>query len=330
MENKEGMTPDAEKILVIGGAGYIGSVLTRQLLDQGYHVTVFDRLLFGPQPLAELENRPRFRLIQGDLRDIPAVSRAVQGMSAVILLAALVGEPACDRDPSETVDVNYIGSLAAAQAARYYGAPRFLFASTDSCYGIQEGILFETSPLNPISLYAELKARMETELGALAGNGFHPTLLRLATVYGLSPRMRFDLIINILTMHAVVNRKIRIYGGLQWRPLVHVADVARGFIAALKAPVDKVSGQVFNIGANDQNYQIGRLGQLVIDQFPGLAVETIDQPPDLRDYHVNFDKAHEVLGYRSQVTVAEGIREIAAALRDGQTPDPTSQRYRNA
>ena len=324
------MEEKINKVLVIGGAGYIGSVLARMLLERGYETTVFDRLLFGRDSLDGLEDRPGFRFIQGDLRDLSAVSQAVRGQDAVILLAALVGEPACDRDPDETVDVNFLGTLNAARAADYYHTPRFLFASTDSCYGIQEGVMDEDSPLKPISLYAELKKNMETELLSLNQNGFAPTILRLATVYGLSPRMRFDLIINILTMHAVRNNKIKIFGGLQWRPLVHVADVARGFIAALEAPADRVRGQVFNIGSNEQNYQIGTLGELVRETLPGIEIETIDQPPDLRDYHVNFDKAEKVLGYRAEKTVADGIHEIKDALLSGLIQNPEASQYRNS
>jgi len=321
---------EMKKVLVMGGAGYIGSVLTRMLIERGYRTTVFDALLFGGESLAEVQNHPNFRLIQGDLRDAAAVSRAVQDQDAVILLAALVGEPACARDPQETVAINLLAGRTAAEACRYYKIPRFLFASTDSCYGIQEGILFEDSPLKPISLYAELKRDLERELLSMAGNGFKPTILRLATVYGLSPRMRFDLIINILTMHAVVHKKIKIFGGRQWRPLVHVADAARGFIKALEAPADRINGQVFNIGSNDQNYQIGRLGELVRASLPDIEIETIDQAPDLRDYHVNFDKAADLLGYRAERTVADGITEIAAALRSGMIADPFDPKYRNA
>jgi nucleoside-diphosphate-sugar epimerase len=171
---------------------------------------------------------------------------------------------------------------------------------------------------------------MEKEILAMAGPDFHPTILRLATIYGLSPRMRFDLIVNILTMHAVVNNKIKIFGGKQWRPLVHVADAAQGFITAMEAPPDKVGAEVFNIGSNEQNYQIGQLGDLVLESMPSIAVETISQPPDLRDYHVNFDKAARVMGYKATRTVADGIREIETALRAGNIADPFDAKYRNA
>jgi nucleoside-diphosphate-sugar epimerase len=324
------MTNNINNVLVIGGAGYIGSVLTRQLMDQGYKTTVFDRLLFGDESVVPLEGSPYFRFVQADIRDIAAVSQAVKGQDAVILLAALVGEPACDRDPDETVDVNYLATRNVVEACKYHGVQRLLFASTDSCYGIQEGILYEDSPLNPISLYAELKVRMEDEILSLNGSGPSATILRLATVYGLSPRMRFDLIINILTMHAVKNQRIRIFGGKQWRPLVHVADVGRGFLTAMETDESAVRGQVFNIGSNDQNYQIGELGQLVAREIPDIEIDTVNQPPDLRDYHVNFDKAEKIMGYKAQLTVADGIHEIETALTSGAIKDPNDSKYRNA
>lgn len=318
------------KVLIVGGAGYIGSVLTRMLLDRGHSVTVFDRLLFGADSLAAMHSHPDFKLVIGDVRDISALANVIPGQDAVILLAALVGEPACNRDPAETVQVNWLGSLAVAETARYYQVPRLLFASTDSCYGIQEGILTEDSPLQPISLYAELKKKLEERLLAMNSAEFMVTILRLATVYGLSLRMRFDLIINILTLHAVLDHRIKIFGGLQWRPLVHVADAALGFITALEAPAELIQGQVFNIGSNDQNYQIGRLGELVANTIPGIAIDTIEQPPDLRDYHVNFDKAARMLGFKPVWSVADGIRQIETALRTGEIADPLAARYRNA
>lgn len=319
-----------QRVVVVGGAGYLGAVLTGQLLDRGYRVEVLDSLLFGREPLAEYERHPRFRLRIGDIRRIDDVTASVRGAQAVVLLAGRVGAPACDHDPKTTVDINLIATKAVAEASRYYRVPRFIFASTDSVYGIQEGILVEESPLNPISLYAGLKAQAEGELLALAGDGFRPTILRMATIYGLSPRMRFDLIINILTLDAFAKGRITIFGGKQWRPLVHVADAARAYLLALEAPLETVGGQVFNVGSNEQNYQIGELGALVREVFPEVEVETVPQPPDLRDYHVSFDKIARVLGYRAMYTVADGIREIRRALEEGAIREYGHPRYYNA
>lgn len=318
-----------EKVVVLGGAGYLGSVLAGQLLDQGNQVEVFDTLRFGQESLAMLSQLDNFRLTQGDIRDTAAVTSSVKDAYAVVLLASLVGEPACDRDPKETVDVNYIATKAVAEACRYYEIPRFIFASTDSAYGIQEGTMYEDSPLNPISLYARLKMQAEEEILGLENGSFKPTILRMATIYGLSPRMRFDLIINTLTLHAFTRRKVTVYGGQQWRPLVHVADAALAYAMCLQAPLETSGGQVFNVGSNQQNYQVFQLGELVNEVLPEIEVETVPQTPDLRDYHVCFDKISEALGYQVTHSVADGILEIHSALKTREFGDYTDRRYYN-
>jgi len=321
---------DEKQVVVIGGAGYLGSVLTGQLLDQGHKVRVFDALRFGDQSLSAYRNHSAFELRRGDIRDIGQVSSCIQDANAVILLASLVGEPACDKDAKETIDINFLATKAVAEACRYYQVPRFIFASTDSAYGIQEGILYEDSPMNPISLYAQLKTQVEKEIMSLQGDGFMPTVLRMATIYGLSPRMRFDLIINILVLHSYSKGKITIFGGKQWRPLVHVSDAAMAYAMCLDAPLEAVGGQVFNVGSNDQNFQIGQLGDLLQEVLPDVDMETIPQSPDLRDYHVSFDKITETLGYQVKYSVADGIQEIYNSLKNGNFGDPTNPRYYNA
>lgn len=321
------------KVSVIGGAGYLGGALVPLLLNAGHQVTVFDNLSFGSEAVAPLLSHEGFKLQAGDLRDIGAVSAAVRGQDAVILLAALVGEPACDRDPAETVDINYLGTINAMRAARHFGVKRFIFSSTDSCYGAQENInLTEESPMRPISLYAELKARVEAEFLALApaGGDFQPVILRLATLYGLAPRMRFDLVINLLTREAVVGPGAKIFSGEQWRPLVHVRDAARAFALALSAPADKVSGQVFNVGSNEQNVQFKHLRDILLKAIPGAKIETVAQAPDLRDYHVCFDKIKKAFDFRPEFRPEDGIVEISSALRQGLLGDPYDRKYRNA
>ncbi|MBI4611210.1 MAG: SDR family oxidoreductase [Candidatus Rokubacteria bacterium] len=324
------MSVTRQRALLIGGAGYLGAVLTRRLLAEGWGVTVYDALLFGPEPMKELEGDPGFCLIRGDVRDLSGLAAAIPGHDAVIVLAALVGEPACQKDARGAVEVNYLSAILAAQAARYCGISRFVFASTDSCYGAQEGILTESSPLRPISHYARLKMQAEQEILSLADATFSPVVLRMATLYGLSPRMRFDLIVNTLTMHAVTRRRIRIYGGEQWRPLVHVADAAEAYVLALQAARERIHGEIINVGSDEQNYQIGEIGRVVAGHFPGISVEVLPQAPDLRDYHVSFAKAAAVLGFRAMRGVTDGIREIARALTSGEILDPDDGRYVNA
>ena len=324
-----GIQGAAKNVLVFGGAGYLGSVLTGQLLDEGYEVEVFDSLRFGKQSLCGYAGHPRFRLTVGDIRDIEAVTESVRSAYAVVFLAALVGEPACDINAKEAVDINLIATKAIAEACRYYGVNRFLYASTDSAYGVREGIMVEDAPLNPISLYARLKAQVEAEILGMGDGAFKPIILRMATIYGYSPRMRFDLIINILTLHAFSRGKITIFGGKQWRPLVHVADAAQAYVLALEAPPETVGGQIFNVGSNEQNYQVGQLGELVRQVFPEVQIETISQTPDLRDYHICFDKIRRELGYRVRYSVADGIREIRRALENGSIKDHQDPRYYN-
>ncbi|MDR3039042.1 MAG: NAD(P)-dependent oxidoreductase [Candidatus Adiutrix sp.] len=320
------------KILVFGGAGYLGGWVTPLLLASGHEVTVFDRLLFGPAAVAPLAGRPGFRLIEADLRDARAVAAAVRGQQAVILLASLVGEAACARDPADTVAVNYLGPLSALRAAAYYGVERFIFTSTDSCYGAQEKvILTEDSPLQPLSLYADLKARVEREILALdRPPGFHPTVLRLATLYGPAPRMRFDLILNLLTREAALGRGARIFSGEQWRPLVHVRDAARAFALAAAAEPEAVSGQIFNVGSNHQNVQFKDLGALLRRVLPEAVVETVPQPPDLRDYRVSFDKIRATLRFSPEFEPEDGIKAIRDGLAGGAWGNPDDPRHRNA
>ena len=320
------------KVLVVGGAGYLGGALTPQLLAAGHEVSVFDNLLFGSAAVTPLESVPGFRLIEGDISNIHQVTEAVEGHEAVILLASLVGEAACDRSPLETVEINYLATLNLMRASAYFGVKRFLFSSTDSCYGAQENVLLtEEAPLQPISLHAELKARVEEEfLNLPHPPDFHPTVLRLATLYGLAPRMRFDLVINLLTREAAVGSGAKIFSGEQWRPLVHVHDAARAFAMTLAAAPEKVSGRIFNVGSNEQNIQFKDLASILLQAMPEAKIETVPQPPDLRDYHVSFDKIRETLGFQPQFKPEDGIKEIKEAIKSGRLGDPYDPRYRNA
>ena len=320
------------KIIIFGGAGYLGGALAPLLLEEGHKVTVFDRLSFGSLAVDPLRDHPGYRFIQGDIRDIGAVAEALEGQEAAVILASLVGEAACDRDPLETVSVNYLATLNLMKAAAYFGLSRVIFSSTDSCYGAQEQVfLTEEAPLKPISLYAELKAKVEEEFLQMPRPAdFHPVILRLATLYGLAPRMRFDLVINLLTREATLGKGAKIFSGEQWRPLVHVRDAARAFALALGAPAELVSGQIFNVGSNQQNVQFKDLAQILLTVIPEAKIETVPQPPDLRDYHVCFDKINSVLQFTPGLEPADGIAEIREALLSGVLGDPYEACYRNS
>ncbi|HEC35625.1 MAG TPA: NAD-dependent epimerase/dehydratase family protein [Anaerolineae bacterium] len=316
-------------VLVIGGAGYIGSLLVRKLLDRGYDVTVLDALVYGDDSIRDLYDRQGFDLIHGDLRDIEAVVQALQYADAVVHLGALVGDPACALDEKLTLEINLAATRMIAEAARGFGVQRFIFASTCSVYGASDQILDERSALNPVSLYARTKIGSERVLLALNDDRFAPVILRFGTVYGLSPRPRFDLVINLLAAQATCEKRIAIFGGDQWRPFIHVDDAAEAILKCLEAPLPAVKGQTFNVGSDDQNYQIAQLGDLIKQLIPDVQVIHQDEDTDRRNYRVSFAKIRKHLGFTPRHTVAEGILEIKAAIEDGRIPDYRDARYSN-
>jgi len=308
-------------VLVTGGAGYIGSVLCELLLDGGHQVRALDRVVFGRETVAHLEGRDGFQLIREDIRYVGP--EPFDGVDVVVHLAGISNDPACDLDPTITQEVNVDGTRRVAKLAREAGVSRFIFSSSCSVYGASDGaILDEGSPRAPVSLYARTKIESEEDLMAMNGDDFAVTMLRNATVYGISPRMRFDLVINLMTLYAHRHRKIFVLGGgQQWRPLVHVYDVARAFVAVMDAPVDKVAGEVFNVGETDHNFQTVRIAQMVRDVLPYTNVEMVPDDPDRRSYRVGFDKIRDVLGFEITRTPHEGIVEIKQALERGTVDD---------
>ncbi|GAW94058.1 NAD-dependent epimerase/dehydratase family protein [Calderihabitans maritimus] len=312
------------KVLVTGGGGYIGSVLTRLLLERGHRVRCLDRFFFGKEVLEEEkeEYKDRLELVQGDIRWVEP--EVLEGVDAVMDLAALSNDPTGELDPQKTMDINYRGRARMAEMAKEYGVNRYILASSCSIYGFQEGILDENSPARPLTTYARANYLAERAVLSLLDENFKPVALRQATVYGLSKRMRFDLAVNGMTLGFFKQGKIPILrDGTQWRPFVHVRDTAKAFIMAMEADPGLVGGQVFNVGANEQNYQIYPLAELVAEAT-GLpfAFEWYGSP-DHRSYRVSFDRIKQVLGYHPDYTPADGAREIYAALKDGRVVDST-------
>ena len=318
-----------QTVLVSGGAGYIGSTLVRDLLGRGYAVRVLDNLLYGGESIADLDGHPRFELIVDDFRDEGVVNAALRGADAVVHLGAIVGDPACAMDQDFTLETNLEATKLLIDGARRAGVRRFLFASTCSVYGASDGELDETSPVNPVSLYAQTKVASESDLLAAADDTFAPVNLRFATVYGVSHRPRFDLVVNLLTAKAVTEGQITIHGGEQWRPFVHVADVASSMVLALEAPVELVSGEIFNVGSSDENYQLSQIGELIADLVPSADVVTNDQIHDRRNYFVNFQKLQDRLGFRPAHTVRSGIEELVNLVTLGHIGSYQDARYSN-
>jgi nucleoside-diphosphate-sugar epimerase len=328
------LTPDRNmRIVVTGSAGYIGSTLSADLLARGHHVVGIDSLMHGGEAMLGFISNPSFTFMRGDVRSGSLVSRAVEGADAVVHLAAIVGDPACKRDPELSRAVNLDASMGLIQAAERAGASRFVFASTCSNYGRMaegEGWVDETSPLTPLSVYAETKVAVERHLlESTWRESFATTVLRLSTVYGLSARPRFDLTVNEFAAELLQKGELTVFGEQFWRPYIHVRDVARGVQAVLDAPVTKVRGEVFNLGSDDQNYQKQTLVELVQQRLPNTKIVYVKQVSDPRDYRVRFAKVRSVLGFQLEHSVESGIDEILAALRDGIISDTKNPRYAN-
>jgi nucleoside-diphosphate-sugar epimerase len=287
---------DIENVLVIGGAGYIGSVLSRQLLEKGYRVRVLDSLLFGDSSVSDLLSNPNFELLRADFRHVGSLVRAVQGSDAVIHLAAIVGDPACAINTDLTTEINFAATRMLIEICKGTGVQRLVFASTCSVYGASDFLMDERSETSPISHYAQTKLDSERALLDCRTSTFHPTILRLSTVFGLSFRPRFDLVVNLLTARAVQDGRIMIFNQDQWRPFIHVKDVARAFVSATQAPLGVVSGEIFNVGSYKLNYSLGEVASKIREQVPQLEVE-YKENVDKRNYRVSFDKIHSYLGF---------------------------------
>jgi nucleoside-diphosphate-sugar epimerase len=317
-----------ERILVVGGAGYLGSALVPLLLDRGYSVRVLDSLLFGQESLKSAEKHMNFELMQGDVRDIQVVVRAMKGCGAVIHLAAIVGDPACEENPQLAAEINRAATRMLIDVGRGHGIERFLLASTCSVYGASDFLMDEHSQLGPISLYAQTKADSENLLLESRRANFHPTILRLATLFGVSPRPRFDLVVNLLTARAVRQGKITIFNGEQWRPFMHVGDAARAFLTCLEANVDVVSGEIFNAGSYQLNHRLSDIAESIAKIIPAVDVERVENE-DRRNYRVSFDKVHTRLGFVCERSLEDGIREIADMVRRSPVEDFSTEMYNN-
>lgn len=320
---------DKDTILVTGGAGYIGSHLVRKLLQRGYRVRVLDKFLYGEHGVAELRGDPNFELRYGDICHIRDVVQAVNGVRAVVALAALVGDAACDLDPREALTTNYESTRCLLEACREADVQRLVFASSCSVYGANGSeLLTENSHLNPVSLYARTRIMSEEVLLQEHGD-VEVVSLRLSTVCGLSPRMRFDLMVNTITARASVEGRVRIVGASQWRPHIHVQDAAEAFVRAVEAPSEVAAGGVYNVGAEHLNFTVGEIAEKVVQHIPGTVVEQFDHIEDRRSYRVAFDHIRDQLGFMPLRTVDDAIREVHSVLQTGEVHNYGDEVYHN-
>jgi len=321
------------KVLVTGGAGYIGSVLSRQLLEKGYQVRVMDSLMYGGEPIIDMFNYPNFEFIKGDVRNREDVEKAVEGMDCVAHLAAIVGDPACAQDPELSRSTNLEGSKLLYDIANEKGVKKFVFASTCSNYGKMddpEAYVTEESKLAPVSLYAETKVATEQYLLSQPhSNACKPTCLRFSTVYGLSLRPRFDLTVNEFTKELALDRELVVFGEQFWRPYCHVYDLARSVVKVIESPEEKVAFDVFNVGDTSENYQKQMIVDEIKKQIPAAKVKYVSKNEDPRDYRVDFSKIKNKLGFELMFTVPDGIRQIKEVLDAGFILNPDDGKYKN-
>lgn len=322
-----------KKILVTGAAGYIGSVLVRQLLEKGYAVRGMDILNFGGESLLGIYNHPNFEFIKGDIREFDVIKKVAKEIYGVVHLAAIVGDPACAKQPQLAEETNWL-------ATKYLfdycnentNVEKFVFASTCSNYGKMQGDGFvnEDSPLNPISLYAELKVKFEEYLlKSKTRQDFYPTVLRFSTVYGISPRIRFDLTVNEFMKEVALGRELVIFGEQFWRPYCHVEDLAGACIKVLEAEPTLIDHNVFNVGDTEENYQKKMIADIVLKMVPNARIKYVYKEEDPRDYRVDFSKIQKNLNYKITKKVPDGLKEINAIISSGIISDPDAPRYRN-
>ena len=318
-----------KQVLVTGGAGYVGSVLVPKLLARDFGVRVLDLFLYGEDVLDASRNDPRLQLIKGDLRHLPTVEAALAGCDAVIHLACISNDPSFELDPELGRSINLDAFRPLVRASKAAGVRRFIYASSSSVYGIKEvSSVTEDLPLLPLTDYSKFKAECEKILREEQAPGFVTLTLRPATICGYSPRQRLDVVVNILTSHAVHNGKIKVFGGGQLRPNLHIEDMTDLYVQCLDAPDEQIDGRIWNAGY--ENRTVTELAETVRDVVGGPIALEVVPTDDNRSYHVSSERIRREFGFAPQYTIADAVSELNAAFKDGRIPDAMSNsRYYN-
>ena len=307
-------------ILVTGGAGYVGSALVPKLLDAGHKVTVLDLYLYGEDVLDGVRGNPGLREVKGDLRDPATVKDALTGCDTVIHLACISNDPSYDLDPALGKSINYDAFRPLVRAAKKAGVARFIYASSSSVYGVKdEPEVTEDLPLEPLTDYSKFKVLCEKILEEERGPGFATCTVRPSTVCGYAPRQRLDVIVNILTNHAVNRGRIRVFGGSQKRPNIHIDDMVDLYLFMLEQPDEKIDGKIYNAGY--ENFTLLELADIVKGVVGGDIAIDVEPTDDLRSYHVSSEKMRRELGFEPRHTIGDAVRDLVAAFRGGKLPN---------
>jgi len=321
-------------IFITGGAGYIGSVLTRLLLSKNNNVRVLDNLLFDGEALTGVWSEPGFEFIRADIRDLEIVRKSLKNIDAVVHLAAIVGDPACSKNSDLASDVNLHGSLNLLEECKKQNISRFVFASTCSNYGKMDNsdsYVDENSELKPVSHYARTKVKVEkTIMNSEITKNVCATSLRFATVFGVSPRMRFDLVVNEFPKEMLIRKHLIVFGEQFWRPYIHVRDVGCAIMEVLNAPKEMVRNKAFNVGSSEQNFKKIQIVSMIQEHIPDARIEYVKKDEDPRDYRVNFSRFHNLFNFDTKINVKQGITEVIDLINQGIISDPDNPKYRNS
>jgi nucleoside-diphosphate-sugar epimerase len=320
-----------DKILVIGGGGYLGAVLVERLCKEGYFIRIVDSFIYGKKAVEKYYGNTNIEIIEGDIRNIETVNSSMIDIDCVIHLAAVVGDPASKVRPEQTVETNYLAAQMIAAASRLNGIHKFIYASTCSVYGVGKDILDEEASLNPISLYARTKISSEESIINLADHTFKPVIMRMSTLYGYSARMRFDLVVNTMTMSAFTENRINVFGGNQWRPLLSLSDAAEAYLKVINS---STGPRIYNVGSEKQNYRITEVAELVkqgIKEVSGkdIPINIEGESIDVRDYRVSFRRIQDELGFNVEYTIPMAAKEIWQKLESKEIKDPKQKVYYN-
>ena len=306
-------------ILITGGAGYVGSVVIPQLIEDGHHIKCLDRFFFGNKFLSQEKFESKIELIKDDIRWFDA--KILENVDIVLDLAAISNDPAGDLNPEKTYEINHKGRARVAKLSKEKGVKKYILASSASIYGHQDSIANENAEVKPLTAYSKANRNAEIDNLALNDENFSVTALRFSSVYGNSPRMRFDTAVNVMILDLFTNKKISVHGKSNKRPFVHIKDVTRAYQAVINAPKEKISGEIFNIGSEDQNFEMGTLAQEIVKHTKMKCEIELSDTNDHRSYFASFEKIKKSIGYSTKHTVKEGVEEIFEELSSKRLTD---------